>query len=94
MAPPVKAPLPEGQQLTTEQIEQLIGPDGSQLAVNQWSRRVQVGPNDKSANRPFPKWDGKNLQSTLREWLREVRVWRQNTNIHQANHGLGFAEQF
>ena len=36
-------------------------------------------PRDKdSGKEPVPKWDGKNIATTLKPWLRELRIWRRN----------------
>ena len=43
---------------------------------------------------PIPKWDGKNPAKTLKPWLKELRIWRQETAIPTRKHGMKLQGSF
>jgi len=69
-----------------EQMNKLLGPAPVEYAW--WSQRE-----DKDKE-PVPKWDGKNPGLKLKPWLKQLRIWRQETAIPVSKHGLKLYRSF
>ena len=80
-----------GAQSPTEQFNKLIGPTPQR---NDWASWNRWPDGDKGDRDPVPKWDGKNPGRNLKPWLRELRIWRQETSIPVHKHGLKLFRNF
>ena len=43
---------------------------------------------------PIPFWDGNNPAKNLKPWLRDLRMWRHETNLPASKHGLKLSKSF
>ena len=79
VAPAYQTPIPTGQ------FQKLVGPPPSILADSHWNRWYDGDKGDKD---PIPKWDGQNPAKRLKPWLKDLRLWRQETSHPVNKHGL------
>ena len=87
---PYHAMMP-GQQLPQMQFEKLVGPPPAAVDSWQWNRWYD---GDKGDKEQVPKWDGKNPAKMLKPWLRDLRLWRQETSVPVNKHGLKLFRSF
>ena len=70
-------------------IQKLIGPTPDLAPQRHW-----LPPEGSGDREPIPKWNGQNPRKTLRPWLRELRLWRQETSVPPSKHGLKLFRSF
>ncbi len=88
---PQMSVLGAGPQLMPGQFQKLVGPTPSSVDQWQWNRWYDGDRGDKDQ---VPKWDGRNPAKTLKSWLRDLRIWRQETSVPVQKHGLKLYRSF
>ena len=52
------------------------------------------GNGGNGKDEPIPIWDGSAPAKNFKPWLRDLRIWRHETNLHVSKHGLKLAKSF
>lgn len=74
------------------QLQKLIG---SEPDEGQWQNWNQQWPSGGRGDKvPVPKWDGSQPGRRLKPWLKELRIWRRETEMPVAKHGLALYRSF
>ena len=75
------------------QLQKLIGsePDEGNSWQN-WNQQWHGGSRGDKV--PIPKWDGSQPGRRLKPWLKELRIWRRETEMPVAKHGLALYRSF
>eukprot|EP00973_Karenia_brevis_P093488 12417533-Karenia_brevis.AAC.1 len=69
-----------GKPISDSRVSELIGPNyDAEAAKPKWAEEWE--PRDReSGKEPAPKWDGKNIATTLKPWLKELEA--ANSRFH------------
>ena len=78
-------------QVDTNMLQRLIGPP-----INDYWRMSGVygGTGNSRSKKPIPKWDGQNPAKTVKIWLKDLRMWRQETELPAWQHGRELQQSF
>ena len=78
-------------QIDPNVLNRLVGPDPQEVDKWHWNRWYDGDRGDKE---PVPKWNGQNPAKNLKPWLRDLRIWRQETSVPVYKHGLKLYRSF
>ena len=71
-------------------LQRLIGQE-----PNFWRQpNAWAGFGNTRSKKAIPKWDGKNPAKTVKTWLKDFRMWRQETELPQWQHGRELQTSF
>ena len=74
------------------QLRKLIGPEPAE-PWNNWQNWNQW-PSGRGDKVPVPKWDGSQPGRRLKPWLKELRIWRRETEVPVMKQGLALYRSF
>ena len=81
----VKSIIGDNATLSSELFNRLVGPSPQAIGDMQWNRWSHWEKGDRE---PIPKWNGNNPAQELKPWLKQLRIWRQETSDSVHKHGL------
>ena len=76
-------------QLTDEQKTKYIGEAPAPKWNSWWNPNNSTKPKE-----PVPKWDGTNPAKKLKQWLKDLRGWRRDTELDIQYHGRALQQSF
>ena len=72
-------------------LDKLIGNPPDQGWYTSWNNGGNGG---NGKDEPIPIWDGTAPAKNFKPWLRDLRIWRHETNLPLSKHGLKLAKSF
>ena len=75
------------------QLQKLIGSKPAE-PWNNWQNWNQQWPAGRGDKVPVPKWDGSQPGKRLKPWLKELRIWRRETEVPVMKQGLALYRSF
>ena len=75
------------------QLRKLIGAEPTDSWNNNWQNWNQWS-GSRGDKIPFPKWDGSHAGRRLKPWLKELRMWRRETDVPVQKQGLALYRSF